>query len=124
MSHDSRATFVRVSHDFPKNVAYLHFNLYELGDIRSSVARHSYECRLVLFSRQIVAMVSHVVSRLLRDRRGTLARHSWQRLSNFLKENFQDIISRDVNEYSNVRIFAFHTNIRMRFLDSNIRIIF
>ena len=31
---------------------------------------------------------------------------------------------RDVNEYSNVRIFAFHTNIRMRFLDSNIRIIF
>ena len=32
--------------------------------------------------------------------------------------------SRDVNEYSNVRIFAFHTNIRMRFLDSNIRIIF
>ena len=32
--------------------------------------------------------------------------------------------TRDVNEYSNVRIFAFHTNIRMRFLDSNIRIIF
>ena len=34
------------------------------------------------------------------------------------------ILTRDVNEYSNVRIFAFHTNIRMRFLDSNIRIIF
>ena len=33
-------------------------------------------------------------------------------------------IFRDVNEYSNVRIFAFHTNIRMRFLDSNILIIF
>ena len=31
---------------------------------------------------------------------------------------------RDVNEYSNVRIFAFHTNILMRFLDSTIRIIF
>ena len=34
------------------------------------------------------------------------------------------VCSRDVNEYSNVRIFAFHTNIRMQFLDSNIRIIF
>ena len=34
------------------------------------------------------------------------------------------VLTRDVNEYSNVRIFAFHTNIRMRFLDSNIRIIF
>ena len=34
------------------------------------------------------------------------------------------LTARDVNEYSNVRIFAFHTNIRMRFLDSNIRIIF
>ena len=35
-----------------------------------------------------------------------------------------NVVIRDVNEYSNVRIFAFHTNIRMRFLDSNIRIIF
>ena len=34
------------------------------------------------------------------------------------------LITRDVNKYSNVRIFAFHTNIRMRFLDSNIHIIF
>ena len=34
------------------------------------------------------------------------------------------VLARDVNEYSNVRIFALHTNIRMRFLDSNIRIIF
>ena len=33
-------------------------------------------------------------------------------------------VIRDVNEYSNVRIFAFHANIRMRFLDLNIRIIF
>ena len=33
-------------------------------------------------------------------------------------------LSRDVNEYSNVRIFAFHMNIRMQFLDSDIRIIF
>ena len=38
---------------------------------------------------------------------------------------FEDIVyNRDVNKYSNVRIFAFHTNIRMRFLDSNIHIIF
>ena len=44
-------------------------------------------------------------------------------LSSFVNiKSIQD--SRDVNEYSNVRIFAFHTNIRMRFLDSNIRIIF
>ena len=32
--------------------------------------------------------------------------------------------TRDVNKYLNVRIFSFHTNILMRFLDSNIRIIF
>ena len=45
--------------------------------------------------------------------------YSKLKLSMILSEN-----SRDVNEYSNVRIFAFHTNIRMRFPDSNIRIIF
>ena len=38
--------------------------------------------------------------------------------------NVTYVFCRDVNEYSNVRIFAFHTNIRMRFLDSNIRIFF
>ena len=37
-------------------------------DIRASVARHSYECRLVLFSRQIVARFSQ-------DCRATVVRH-------------------------------------------------
>ena len=68
ISRDCRMTFVRVSHDLPSNEAYFHFNSYESRDIRASVARHSYECRLVLFSR-----FSHVVSILPRDRRVTLA---------------------------------------------------
>ena len=29
LSHDSRETFVRVSHDFPMNVAYIHFHSYD-----------------------------------------------------------------------------------------------
>ena len=45
LSHDSRMTFVRVSHDFPANVAYFHFHSYGsrttfvrvLHDIRSNV---------------------------------------------------------------------------------------
>ena len=66
LSHDSCATFVRVSHDFPANVTYFHLNSY---DIRASVTRHSYKCRLVLFSRQIVARFSQ-------DCRATVVRHS------------------------------------------------
>ena len=57
---------MRVSRDFPANVTYIHLNSY---DIRASVARHSYECRLVLFSRQIVARFSQ-------DCRATVVRHS------------------------------------------------
>ena len=56
-----RATVVRVSHDFPANVTYFHLNSYD--------ARHSYECCLVLFSRQIVARFSQ-------DCRATVLRHS------------------------------------------------
>ena len=66
MSHDSRATFVRVSHDFIANVTYFHLNSC---DIRASVARHSYKCRFVLFSRQISARFSQ-------DCRETVVRHS------------------------------------------------
>ena len=58
LSHDSRATFVRVSHDFPANVAYFHFN--------------SYECRIVLFSRQYSTDSREVFACCLK----TVARHS------------------------------------------------
>ena len=55
-SYDSRETFVRLSHDVPTNVALVSFSFVRQSrDIRESVSRHSYECRLVLFSRQIVA---------------------------------------------------------------------
>ena len=68
---------MRVSHDFPANVTYFHLNSYDSRatfvrvsrDIHASVARHSYECRLVLFSRQIVARFSQ-------DCRATVMRHS------------------------------------------------
>ena len=70
ISRDYRATFVRVSHDFPANVTYSLFKFVRQSrDIRASVARHSYECRLVLFSRQIVARFSQ-------DCRATFVRHS------------------------------------------------
>ena len=37
LSHDSRETFGRVSHDFPANVAYFHFHYY---DSRATVLRN------------------------------------------------------------------------------------
>ena len=33
----------------------------------------------------------------------------------------QYLKNKDVNEYSDIRIFAFHSNIRIRFPNSNIR---
>ena len=42
LSHDSRATFVRVSHDFPANVSYFHFNSY---DSRATFVRVSHDIR-------------------------------------------------------------------------------
>ena len=68
LSFDSRVTFVSLSHDVPTNVALVSVSFVRKSrDIRESVSRHSYECRLVLFSRQIVARSSHVFSRLSRD---------------------------------------------------------
>ena len=53
LSHDSSVIFVRVSHDFLANVTYFHSNSY---NSRATFVRVSqYECRLVIFSRQIVA---------------------------------------------------------------------
>ena len=63
ISRDCRTTFVRVSHDFPANVAHFRFHSY---DSRESVARHSYESRLVLFSRQIVARCSRFLKTVAR----------------------------------------------------------
>ena len=56
LSFDSRETFVRLSHDVSTNVALVSFSFVRQSrNIRKSVSRHSYECRLILFSRQIVA---------------------------------------------------------------------
>ena len=78
-----RATFVKVSHEFPANVAYFPFHSYNSRETFISVARHSYESRLILFSHQIVARCSHVFSRLSRDCNETLAPHSYQCRENF-----------------------------------------
>ena len=50
------------SHDVPTIVAYFHS--YDSCETFMSVAQHSYKCRLVLFSRQIVARCSHDFSRV------------------------------------------------------------
>ena len=72
LSYDSRETFVRLSHDVPMNVALVSFSFVRQSrDIRESVSRHSYECRLVLFSRQIVA---RTVARLSYGIRTTIVR--------------------------------------------------
>ena len=42
LSHDSRATFVRVSNDFPANVTYFHLNSY---DSRATFVRVSRDIR-------------------------------------------------------------------------------
>ena len=42
LSQDSRTTFVRVSHDFPANVSYFHFNSY---DSRATFVRVSHDIR-------------------------------------------------------------------------------
>ena len=78
LSRDSRTTFVRMSHDFSANVAYFHFNSY---DSRAIFVQD--ECRLVIFSRQIVTRFSHVFSRLSRDCRATFTRHSYECCKNF-----------------------------------------
>ena len=80
LSHDSRATFVRVSHDFPANVTYFHLNSY---DSRASVARHWYECRLVLFSRQIVGRFSQ-------DCHATLAKISHCKFAKISRRQVRD----------------------------------
>ena len=52
LSYDSHKTFVSLSHDVPTNVALVSFSIVRQSrDIRECVSRHSYECRLVLFSR-------------------------------------------------------------------------
>ena len=93
---------MRVTPDFPANVAYFQFNSYDSrATIRAIVARLSYECRFVLFSRQIVARFSHVVSRLSRDRRAKLARHSYECREHFallIRQNFAATGSRHSHE--------------------------
>ena len=93
MSHDSRATFVRVSHHFPANVTYFHLNSYDSRATlvlfsRQIVARFSQDCRATVMrhSRDIrtsVAKISHskfakISRRQVRDTRTTVARQSCQ----------------------------------------------
>ena len=79
LSYDSRETFVRLSHDVATHVALVSFSFVrQLRDIRESVSRHSYECRLVLFSRQIVArtVTRLTVERYSYDNRTSVAKFS------------------------------------------------
>ena len=92
LSYDSCETFVRLSHDVPTNVALVSFSFVRQSrDIRESVSRHSYECRLVLFSPQIVA---RTVARLSYGIRTTIVRES----RNFCIVNFAKISRRHVRD--------------------------
>ena len=74
LSYDSREIFVRLSHDVLTNVASVSFSFVRQSrDIHESVSRHSYECRLVFFSRHIVA---RTVTRLSYGIRTTIVRES------------------------------------------------
>ena len=71
---DSLEIFVRLSHDVPTNAALVSLSFVRQSrDIHESVSRHSYECRLVLFSRQIV---TRTVARLSYGIRTTSVRES------------------------------------------------
>ena len=65
---------MRLFHDVPTNVALVSFSFVRQSrDIRESVSRNSHKCRLVLFSRQIVA---RTVARLSNGIRTTIVRVS------------------------------------------------
>ena len=92
LSYDSRETFVRLSPDVPTNVFLVSFSfIRQSRDIRDSVSRHSYECRLVLFSRQIVA---RTVARLSYGIRATIVRES---------RNFRIVNSPKCSQHSHER---------------------
>ena len=55
LSHGSRATFYRVSHDFPANVSYFHL-------IRTTVTRYSCECRTTFVRMSLRMSLSFVFS--------------------------------------------------------------
>ena len=99
ISRDCRATFVRVSHDFPTNVALFYYHSY---DSRATFVRVSHDiCRLVLLSRRIVARCSHVFLILSRDCHTILARHSYECRVNFalnIRHNFAATGSRHSHE--------------------------
>ena len=84
---DSREPFMRLSHYVPTNVALVSFSFVrQWRDMRVSVSRHSYECRLVLFFRQIFA---RTVTRLSYGIRMTIVRVS---------QNFAKISRRHVRD--------------------------
>ena len=79
ISRDYRETFVRVSHDFPTNVAYFHFHSY---DSRATFVRVSHDIRTnVAFifspdSREVFACFLKTVARPSYDTRTTFVRVS------------------------------------------------
>ena len=93
LSYDSRKTFLRVSHNVPTNVNLVSFSFVRQSlDICESVAQHSYECHLVLLSRQIVASCLHVFSRLSHNCHTTFVQVSQK----FLHCKFAKISQRQV----------------------------
>ena len=80
-----------MSRDVLTNVAIFLFPFSRQSqDIRESVARHSCECRLVLFSRHIVAMCSYVFSRLLHDIRTSVTKISHCKFAKISRRQVRD----------------------------------
>ena len=61
---DSRETFVRVSHNILTNKDWFHFHSNDSCDTFMRVSNNTYDCRLVLFSCQIVMSCLYGFSRL------------------------------------------------------------
>ena len=103
ISRDCRATVAQKSRDIRESVSRLsrECNLFSFTfvqqscDIRAtSVARHSYKCHLVLFSRQIVARFSQdcraTVVRHLRDIRTNVAKISHCKFAKISRRQVRD----------------------------------
>ena len=113
MSHDNRSTFVRVSHDFPANVTYFHLNSYD--------SRATYECRLILFSRQIVVRFSQdcraTVVRHSRDIRTSVAKISHCKFTKISRQQVRDTRTDVARRSRDSRAKYFGEKIRIKFFN-------
>ena len=80
ISRDCRATFVRVSHDFPVNLTYFHLNLY---DSRTTFIRMSLS---FIFSPNS----GEVFARLACDRRASVAKISHCKFAKLSRRQVRD----------------------------------